>query len=138
LDDCQDAQDLGTEFHYSWLLILIALVGWRHPKYNIFCQRIGKCHTTQYATLWHTSVTRERKANSSIFVTYFEEIQEKVVETWRIPPEVVEEHKDIENFQVSRHNVWIQAKKGPKEELVADEILHHWRGSPMGHERLAR
>jgi hypothetical protein len=24
LEDCKDVQDLGTEFHYSWLLILIA------------------------------------------------------------------------------------------------------------------
>jgi hypothetical protein len=38
LEDCKDAQDLGTEFHYSWLLILIALVGWREPKYTYFCE----------------------------------------------------------------------------------------------------
>jgi hypothetical protein len=31
LDDCKDAQDLGTEFHYSWLMILIALIGWKDP-----------------------------------------------------------------------------------------------------------
>jgi hypothetical protein len=107
LDDCQDAQDLGTKLHYLWLLIIIALVGWRHPKYTVFFQRIENCCTTHYETLWHTSITKERKTNSSIFVTYFEEIHEKVVETWRIPPEVVEEHKDIPNFQVSRNNVWI-------------------------------
>jgi hypothetical protein len=58
LDDCKDAQDLGTKFHYSWLIILIALVGWRHPKYSAFFQRIGKCRTTQYATLWHTSANK--------------------------------------------------------------------------------
>jgi hypothetical protein len=37
-----------------------------------------------------------------------------VVETWRIPPEVVEEHKDISDFHVSRHTVWIHAKRDPK------------------------
>jgi hypothetical protein len=45
-----------------------------------------------------TSVAKNRKANSNIFAIYFEEIQEKVAKTWRIPPEVVEEHKDIESF----------------------------------------
>jgi hypothetical protein len=25
LEDCRDAQDAGTKFHYSWLFILIAL-----------------------------------------------------------------------------------------------------------------
>jgi hypothetical protein len=90
------------------------LVGWRHPKYNVFFQRIKKYHATKYATLWHTSVARERKTNSSIFVLHFEEIQEKVVETWRIPLEVVEENKEITIFQVSRHNVCIQEKRNPK------------------------
>jgi hypothetical protein len=37
LDDCKDVQDLGTKFHYSWLLILIALIGWREPPYSHFC-----------------------------------------------------------------------------------------------------
>jgi hypothetical protein len=37
--DCKDAQDLGTKFHYSWLLTLIAFMGWREPEYVIFCTR---------------------------------------------------------------------------------------------------
>jgi hypothetical protein len=36
LDDCNDAQGLGTQFHYSWLLILIAVMGWKESKYSIF------------------------------------------------------------------------------------------------------
>jgi hypothetical protein len=40
-------------------------------------------------------------------VTYLEEIQEKVDETWRILPEVVEEYNNIANFKASRHNMWI-------------------------------
>jgi hypothetical protein len=47
-------------------------------------------------------------------VIYLEEIKEKVAKSWRILPEVVEEHKDIIYFQVSRNNVWIQAKWDPK------------------------
>jgi hypothetical protein len=36
LDYCKDTQDWGFEFHYSWLLILIALVGWKEPTYSMF------------------------------------------------------------------------------------------------------
>jgi hypothetical protein len=32
----KDAQDLGTKFHYSWLITLIAFMGWREPKYVVF------------------------------------------------------------------------------------------------------
>jgi hypothetical protein len=39
------------EFHYSWLLILIALEAWEKPKYSVFCDRRGKCGATRYKTL---------------------------------------------------------------------------------------
>jgi hypothetical protein len=114
MDDCQDVQDLGTKFHYPWLNILIDLVGRGHPKYNIFFQRKGKCCAMKYTTYWHRSNAKTRKDNSSTFVMYFEEIHENVVETWRITPKVVEEHKHIAKFQVSRNNVWIQEKIDPE------------------------
>ena len=31
LEDVRDAQEKGRPFHYSWLLVLITLVGWREP-----------------------------------------------------------------------------------------------------------
>jgi hypothetical protein len=46
LEDCKDVQDLGTKFHYSWLLILIALIGWKEPKYSFFSTRPNPCHAT--------------------------------------------------------------------------------------------
>jgi hypothetical protein len=30
--DCREAQDQGYEFHFSWLLILIAFVAWKMRK----------------------------------------------------------------------------------------------------------
>jgi hypothetical protein len=38
LEDCRDGNNLGTKFHYSWLLILIALIGWKEPQYTYFCE----------------------------------------------------------------------------------------------------
>jgi hypothetical protein len=49
---------------------------------------------------------------------YLDEMQEKVVDTWRIPPEVVEKHHIITNFNSSRHNMWIQGKRDPKKEWL--------------------
>jgi hypothetical protein len=45
---------------------------------------------------------------------YYDEMQEKIANTWRIPPEVVEEHQSIDNFKASRHNMWIQPKGIPR------------------------
>jgi hypothetical protein len=77
------------EFHYSWLLILIALDTWEKPKYSTFCDRRGKCHATRYETLRHNIDPKQRKANASIFGMYIQEMQEKIADTWRISPEVV-------------------------------------------------
>jgi hypothetical protein len=30
--DCREAQDQGYEFHFNWLLILIAFIAWDMPK----------------------------------------------------------------------------------------------------------
>jgi hypothetical protein len=48
----------------------------------------------------------------------FDEMQEKLANTWRIPPEVVKEYQIIDKFQASRHNMWIQAKRDPKKEWL--------------------
>jgi hypothetical protein len=32
LIDYREAQDKGAKFHYTWLLIMIALVAWREPN----------------------------------------------------------------------------------------------------------
>jgi hypothetical protein len=55
----------------------------------------------QYESLWHNTIAKDRQENTNIFKTYLEEIQEKVAETWRIPPEVVEQYKTIANFKAS-------------------------------------
>jgi hypothetical protein len=43
----------------------------------------------------------DKQANTNIFKTYLEEIQKKVVETWRIPPKLVEQYKTIANIKAS-------------------------------------
>jgi hypothetical protein len=70
----KDGQDLGSKFHYSWLIILISFVCCGEPKYNVFYQRLGKCHATKYTTLWHTSYPKKRKGNSRIFSILYDEM----------------------------------------------------------------
>jgi hypothetical protein len=51
LHDCIDVRDLGTKFHYSWLLMLISLIEWREPQYTYFCE-----HTSRFRVVWYTSL----------------------------------------------------------------------------------
>jgi hypothetical protein len=60
LEDCKDTKDWGSEFHYSWLLILIGLIGWKELVYNKYLERPGKCDATRYISL-HSSADPKRK-----------------------------------------------------------------------------
>jgi hypothetical protein len=82
MEDYKDAQDLDTEFHYSWLLMLIALMGWKEPPYSYFCSRIGRCHATWYTSLGRNSDPKQKSTNTGTFSRYFTEIQESITNTW--------------------------------------------------------
>jgi hypothetical protein len=118
LDDCRDVQDLGTKFHYSWLLILIALIGWREPQYTYFCERTSHCHAMWYTSLGSTLDPKIKSTNASTFVRYYNELQESIANSWRITPEVVVQYRDIVNFKATRHTVWIQARRDPEKEWL--------------------
>jgi hypothetical protein len=89
LEDCKDAQYWGSMFHYLWLLILIALMGWKEPTYNLFLPRMGKCGTTRYTSLRSTTNPKKKKLNSDIFMLYLTKIHNRLANTWRIPIEIV-------------------------------------------------
>ena len=53
LEDAHDVQDKGRAFHYSWLLVLIALVGWQDPL-KVQFPNAPEIMTgaARYASLW--------------------------------------------------------------------------------------
>ena len=52
LEDAHDAQEKGRPFHYSWLLILIALIGWKEPTEAQFVEApLGMPDAVRYASL---------------------------------------------------------------------------------------
>jgi hypothetical protein len=118
LIDCRDAQDNGTEFHYSWLLILIALVGWKEPKFSTFVDRKGKCYAVRYKTLWQAKDNKNQQENNTVFSMFLEDMQQKTTNVWRIPIEVVQENEGISRFKASKHHMWIQATRDPKKKWL--------------------
>jgi hypothetical protein len=118
LDDCKDAQDLGTEFHYSWLITLIAFMGWREPRYVTFCTRPKPNQGKRYSLLKATTSASHKRMNGSIFEGYLRDLQEAISKMWRITPEVVARYADIATFQATRHTMWIQARKDPDKQWL--------------------
>jgi hypothetical protein len=111
--DCRDAQDNGTDFHYSWLIILIYLEGWMEPKFSSFLDRKGKCYAVRYDSLWQAKDNKNQQENNTVFVMLLEEIQRRTADSWHIHVEVVQEIEGIASFRASRNHMWIQAVRDP-------------------------
>jgi hypothetical protein len=87
LIECEEAQDKGIEFHYAWLLILIALSIWREPDDTIFFGVKDKpCLAAQYHNIWHTTHKTRQMNNNVSFYIYKETIRDNIERTPRIPP----------------------------------------------------
>jgi hypothetical protein len=87
LIDCEEAQDKGTEFHYAWLLILIALSSWREPDDTQFLGVKEKpCLAAWYQNLWYTTHKARQMDNNVAFYIYKETIRDNIERTPHIPP----------------------------------------------------
>jgi hypothetical protein len=54
--DCCEAQDQGYEFHFSWLLILIAFTAWEMPKGATFLDiEPFELLAAKFTMLWYSS-----------------------------------------------------------------------------------
>jgi hypothetical protein len=60
-------QDNETDFHYSRLIVLIALAGWKEPKFSMILDRMGKCYETRYESLWKEKDRKIHDENDIIF-----------------------------------------------------------------------
>jgi hypothetical protein len=118
LDNNKDARDLGKELHYSWLMILIELIRWKEPPYYYFCEKVGCFHATWYTSTGSTSNPKIRSGNASTFAWYFNNIHERIANTWIITQEVVEQYQGITKFMATHHNMWIQVRKDPTKERL--------------------
>jgi hypothetical protein len=108
LDDYMDAQDLGTEFHYSWLIILIAIMGWKETNYAFFTTRPKPKHGARYLSIGAALDTKNRRINAVIFKGYLHDLQETIAKIWRITPQDGKNYQGIANFKATRHEMWIQ------------------------------
>jgi hypothetical protein len=101
LDDCKDAQDIGTKFHYSWLLLLIGIVGWKEPNYTFFSTRPKPNYGARYLSLGIRSDAKHKKMNTDVFKGYLHDLQEAISNIWIITPQVVAQYRDIANFKAT-------------------------------------
>jgi hypothetical protein len=118
LDDCKDAHDLGTKFHYSCILMLIAIMGWKEPNHTLFTTRPKPNYGVRYLSLGAMSDDKNRNMNAAVFKGYLCDLQEAISNLWRITPQAVAHYWDITNFKATQHAMWVQVPKDPNKKWL--------------------
>jgi hypothetical protein len=70
--DCREAQDQGYEFHFSWLLVLIAFVAWKMPEGATFPEvEPSEPLAARFSTLWYTNDMAKQWKSNTVFHAYY-------------------------------------------------------------------
>jgi len=112
--DFLEAQEWKKKFHYSWLLILITLVGWAKPPDYVFSERmIGRCEAIKYANLWYSSIEERRQDNNACFVIYHMNIEVSFRSAPRMSDTIVKKYELIVAFKADMHYIYVRARLDP-------------------------
>jgi hypothetical protein len=70
------------------MITLIAFMGWKEPRYVVFCTRPKPNQGARYLLLRARPEARRKKDERAIFEGYLCDLQESISKMWRITPEV--------------------------------------------------
>jgi hypothetical protein len=74
--DCRDVQNQGYEFHFSWMLILIAFIAWDMSESETFPD-IDPFEplAAKFSTLWYSSDMNKQWQLNVIFHTSYNQLK---------------------------------------------------------------
>ena len=108
LEDVCDAQEKGRPFHYSWLLVLIVLVGWREPTEEQFVDVPPEIPATaRYASLWVSQDKALQQMMNYVFTFYAMNISYEILKMSWLSNELFSQYAGVANFKAAMHNVFI-------------------------------
>ena len=137
LEDARDAQEKGRPFHYSWLLVLIALVGWQEPieaQFSVALEHMPGA--ARYASLWVSQVKAHQQMTNYVFSFYIMDIQFQIAKTPRLSNNLFSQYDGATAFSIDMHHTFIQARTDPQHQwlklpYVVNEgdiraVVQHW------------
>jgi hypothetical protein len=108
--DCREAQDQGYEFHFSWLLILIAFITWELPEGATFPDiEPFEPLATKFCTLWYSNDMNKQWQSNVIFHAYYNQLKITIQSTPCITPNTLHRFRPLMKFSVDRHFTYITA-----------------------------
>jgi hypothetical protein len=135
--DCREVQDQGYEFHFSWLLILIAFVTWEMPEGVTFPEvEPSEPLAARFTTLWYSSDMVKQWQSNAVFHTYYLQLKWAIESFPRMMPNTLHRFRPLVKFHADRHFIYITVRGDEnKEELQSyyklteedmEEITKEW------------
>jgi hypothetical protein len=117
--DYREAQDQGYEFHFSWLLVLIAFFTWKMSKGVTFPEvEPSKSFTARFSTLWYTNDMVKQCQSNVVFHAYYQQLKHAIEEFPCMTPNTLHQYRPLAKFCTNSHFIYITARKDEsKEEL---------------------
>jgi hypothetical protein len=135
--DCREAQDQGYEFHFSWLLILIAFIAWEMPEGATFPEiEPSEPLAAKFTTLWYSSDMEKQWQSNAVFHTYYLQLKRAIESFPRMTLNTLHRFRPLVKFCADRHFIYITVRGDEhKEELQSyyklteedmEEITKEW------------
>lgn len=135
--DYREAQEEGKTFHCAWLLILIALIAWKEPKYCKFLiVDVDVCEEVRYDFLCYTKEPTQAMKIHIFFVLMQIDLHTVVNQYLRLPSSLYKQCCHIVEFKADFHRPYVKVMKDPTKTchpfpylVTKDNLLmavHNW------------
>jgi hypothetical protein len=107
-EDCRKDQDQGYEFHFSWLLIIIAFIAWEMPEGATFPEiESSEPLAEKFTMLWYSSDMAKQWQSDIVFHTYYLHLKRDIDSFPRMTLNTLHRFRPFLKFRTDRHFIYI-------------------------------
>ena len=117
--DYREAQDQGHEFHFSWLLILIAFVAWDLPEGETFPD-IDPFEplVVKFSSLWYLNDMNKQWKSNAVFHTYYTQLKLAIQFEPCMTLNTLHNFRPLIKFSADHHFIYITVHTNEKKEHI--------------------
>jgi hypothetical protein len=106
--DFCEAQDQGYEFHFNWLLILIAFITWEMSEGATFPEiETFEPLAVNFTMLWYSSNMEKQWQSNAVFHTYYLQLKRAIESFPRMTLNTLYRFMSLEKSHIDRHFIYI-------------------------------
>jgi hypothetical protein len=115
--DYREAHDYGYEFHFSWLLVLIAFVAWKMPQESTFSEiESSEPLATRFSTLWYMNDMSKKWQSNIVFHSYYQQLKVVIELFPHMTPCTLHQYRPLAKFHADPHFIYITARRDERKE----------------------